>query len=165
MPRTVRPARASSTASDRPTAPIPTTVTRAVCSVIRRSSAVLQLDMSVMIGHVTQWGKFLPYNPRAVIRRPWLLLVAPLAALGVVVAIWTSIDRRPPEWDYANHLGRALQCYRILAEPGHDRAREILEATAFYPPVTTCAGGLLYFLFPVVPLTAPAVMPGFPALW
>jgi hypothetical protein len=120
--------------------------------------------MSVMIGHVTQWGKFLPYNPRAVIRRPWLLLVALLAALGVVVAIWTSIDRRPPEWDYANHLGRALQCYRILAEPGHDRAREILEATAFYPPVTTCAAGLLYFLFPVVPLTAQAVMLGFLAL-
>lgn len=98
------------------------------------------------------------------IRRPWLLLAALLAALGIVVAIWTSIDRRPPEWDYANHLGRALQCYRILAEPGHDRAREILEATAFYPPVTTCAAGLLYFLFPVVPLTAQAVMLGFLAL-
>ncbi|MGH7395904.1 MAG: glycosyltransferase family 39 protein, partial [Candidatus Rokuibacteriota bacterium] len=97
-------------------------------------------------------------------RRPWLLLAGLLAALGVVVAIWTSIDRRPPEWDYANHLGRALECYRILAEPGHDRAREILEATAFYPPVTTCAVGLLYFLFPVVPLTAQAVMLGFVAL-
>jgi len=99
-----------------------------------------------------------------VIRRPWLLLAALLAALGIVVAIWISIDRRPPEWDYANHLGRALDCYRILAEPGHDQAREILEATAFYPPVTTCAAGLLYFLFPVVPLTAQAVMLGFLAL-
>ena len=106
----------------------------------------------------------MPYNPGDVIRRPWLLLVALLAALGVVVAIWTSIDRRPPEWDYANHLGRALECYRILAEPGRDRAREILEATAFYPPVTTCAAGLLYFRFPVVPLTAQAVMLGFLAL-
>jgi hypothetical protein len=99
-----------------------------------------------------------------VIRRPGFFLVALLAALGVVVAIWTSIDRRPPEWDYANHLERALQCYRILAEPGHDRAREILEATAFYPPVTTCTAGLLYFLFPVVPLTAQAVMLGFLAV-
>ncbi len=81
-----------------------------------------------------------------------------------MVAIWTSIDRRPPEWDYANYLGRALQCYRILAEPRHDRAREILAATAFYPPVTTCAPGLLCFLFPVVPLTAQAVMLGFLAL-
>jgi Dolichyl-phosphate-mannose-protein mannosyltransferase/LmeA-like phospholipid-binding len=95
------------------------------------------------------------------IRRPWLLLAALVAGLGGVVAIWTSIDRRPPEWDYANHLERALQCYRILAQPGHDRAREILEATAFYPPVTTCAAGLLYFLFPVLPLTAQVVMLGF----
>lgn len=56
------------------------------------------------------------------------------------------------------------ECYRILAEPGHDRAREILEATAFYPPVTICAAGLLYFLFPAVPLTAQAGMLGFVAL-
>jgi hypothetical protein len=97
-------------------------------------------------------------------RHPWLLLLALLIALGAVVAIWTSIDRRPPEWDYANHLGRALECHRILAEPGHNRAREILEATAFYPPLTTCAAGLLYFLFPIVPFTAQAVMLSFLAL-
>ncbi len=95
---------------------------------------------------------------------PWCLLGALVLGLCVVVAIWTSIDRRPPEWDHANHLGRALQCYRILAQPGHDRAREILEATAFYPPVTTCAAGLLYFVFPVTPLTAQVVMLGFLAL-
>ncbi len=91
-------------------------------------------------------------------RLPWLSLAALLAALGVVVAIWTSIDRRPPEWDYANHLGRALDCYRTLSEPGRDRLREIIEASAFYPPVVQCAAGLLYFVFPVVPLTAQAVM-------
>ena len=70
-------------------------------------------------------------------RRPWLPLAALLAALGVVVAIWTSIDRRPPEWDYANHLGRALDCYRTLSEPGRDRLREIIEASSFYPPTTS----------------------------
>jgi hypothetical protein len=93
-----------------------------------------------------------------VIRRPWLPLAALLAALGVVLTIWTSIDRRPPEWDYATHLGRALDCYRILSEPGRDRFREIIEASAFYPPVVQCAAGLLYFVFPVVPLTAQFVM-------
>lgn len=92
------------------------------------------------------------------IRRPWLPLAALLATLGVVVAIWTAIDRRPPEWDYANHLGRAFDCYRILSEPGRDRLREIIEASAFYPPVVQCAAGLLYFVFPVVPLTAQSVM-------
>ena len=90
--------------------------------------------------------------------RPWIGLLALLTALGIVMAIWTSIDRRPAEWDYANHLGRALDCYRILSEPGRDRLREIIEASAFYPPVVQCAAGLLYFVFPVVPLTAQAVM-------
>ena len=61
MPRTVRPARASSTASESPTYPIPTTVSRAVRSVIRRSSAVVQSDIAAIIGHVTRWGKSLPY--------------------------------------------------------------------------------------------------------
>jgi Dolichyl-phosphate-mannose-protein mannosyltransferase/LmeA-like phospholipid-binding len=97
-------------------------------------------------------------------RHPWLLLASLMAGLGLVVTVWTSIDRRPPEWDYANHLERALHCYQILAQPGHDRVREILEATAFYPPVATCAAGLLYFRLPMSPLTAQIVMLGFLAL-
>ena len=94
-------------------------------------------------------------------RHPWLLLASLMAGLGLVVTVWTSIDRRPPEWDYANHLERALHCYQILAQPGHDRLREILEATAFYPPVAPCTAGLLYFFSPVSPLTAQVVMWGF----
>ena len=30
-----------------------------------------------------------------------------------------------------------------MTQPGHDRIREILDATAFYPPVAPCAAGLL----------------------
>jgi hypothetical protein len=107
---------------------------------------------------VTQWGKSLLHNPGDVVRRPWPFLVALLAALGVVTAIWLSIDRRPAEWDHANHLKRAFDCYRILSEPGHDRLKEILDLSVFYPPVAPCAAGLLYFGFPVVPLTAQVVM-------
>ena len=69
-------------------------------------------------------------------RRPWVSLAALLAALGVVVAIWTSIDRRPPEWDYATHLGRALDCYRTLSEPGRDISPGILMAR---PPISTAS--------------------------
>ncbi len=70
----------------------------------------------------------------------------------------------PPAWDHANHLERAFECYRILSEPGHDRFREIVAASSFYPPVVTCVTGLLYFVFPVAPLTAQAVMLGYLAV-
>jgi len=97
-------------------------------------------------------------------RHPWLTLGALFALLCVVTAVWVSVDRRPPEWDHANHLERAVECYRILSGPGHDRLREILDVSSFYPPITACAAGLLYFVFPIMPLTAQAVMLGFMAL-
>ena len=97
-------------------------------------------------------------------RRPWLTLSALFVLLCAVTAVWVSIDRRPPEWDHANHLERTVECYRILSEPGHDRLREILDVSSFYPPIVPCAAGLLYFVFPIVPLTAQAVMLGFLAL-
>jgi len=103
-------------------------------------------------------------SPHSLRHHPWLALGALLLLLCVVVSVWVSVDRRPPEWDHANHLERAVGCYRILSEPGHDRMREILEASSFYPPVVPCAAGLLYFLFPIAPLTAQAVMLAFVAL-
>lgn len=89
------------------------------------------------------------------------LLVVLLVGLGVVMAVWLSLDRRPAEWDHANHLERALDCHRILAEPGHDRYAEIVAMSSFYPPVVLCATGLAYFVGPVTPLTAQAVIWGF----
>ncbi len=90
--------------------------------------------------------------------RSWLLLTLLFAMLCAVTAVWVSIDRRPPEWDHANHLERAFDCYRILSEPGHGRLKEIIEASSFYPPLAPCAAGLLYFVFPIVALTAQSVM-------
>jgi hypothetical protein len=97
-------------------------------------------------------------------RRPGLLLVLLVAALALVTAVWVSIDRRPPESDHANHLERALRCYRALAEGGPSSLRSILLESSFYPPLVTCAAGLLYLVAPVVPLTAQAVMVAFLAL-
>ena len=90
-------------------------------------------------------------------RRPRLALAALWLVLGAVMAVWVALDRRPPEWDHASHLGRALHCQAILARP--DRALgEILDLSSFYPPLATCATGLAYFLLPVTPLTAQLVM-------
>ena len=81
-------------------------------------------------------------------RRPWLRLTALWLTLGVVMAAWVGLDRRPPEWDHANHLGRALHCQQILARPDHALG-EILDLSAFYPPLAICAAGLAYVVFPV----------------
>jgi hypothetical protein len=85
-------------------------------------------------------------------------LAALLLALGLVVVVWVARDRRPPEWDHANHLERAVDCRRDLAALGRGGLDEILARSSFYPPIVTCAAGLLYFVLPVVPLTAQAVM-------
>ena len=91
-------------------------------------------------------------------RRDAGLLVLLLLALAGVMAVWVGIDRRPPEWDHANHLERALECHRILAEPGHARYAEIVAMSSFYPPLVLCAAGLSYFVLPIAPVTAQLVM-------
>lgn len=92
-----------------------------------------------------------------------LIVLLLLAQAGVMVA-WLAMDRRPPEWDHANHLESALECHRILAEPGHARFAEIMAMSSFYTPLVLCATGLLYFLLPVTPLTAQLVLWGFLAV-
>jgi 4-amino-4-deoxy-L-arabinose transferase-like glycosyltransferase len=93
--------------------------------------------------------------------RPRLLLAILFAFLCVGTTVWVLIDRRPPEWDHANHLERAISCYRSLRIVGGSGMREILEASSFYTPLVTCAAGALYFIFPIAPLTAQLVMMGF----
>jgi hypothetical protein len=91
-------------------------------------------------------------------------LAALLIALGLVVVVWVARDRRPPEWDHANHLERAVDCHRDLAALGRGGLDEIIGRSSFYPPIVTCAAGLLYFVLPIVPLTAQAVMWAFLAV-
>jgi 4-amino-4-deoxy-L-arabinose transferase-like glycosyltransferase len=81
-----------------------------------------------------------------------------LIGLAAVMVVWLGADRRPPEWDHANHLERAVSCHRSLAAAGGGWLGEIIAQSSFYPPIVTCAAGLLYFALPIVPLTAQAVM-------
>jgi len=50
----------------------------------------------------------------ATARREWLLVAGGFLVLALVSSVWWAIDRRPPEWDNANHLERAVQCSRDL---------------------------------------------------
>ncbi len=71
-----------------------------------------------------------------------------LVGLGMVTAVWLAIDRRPPEWDHANHLERAILCQRSLGDPVGEAVEEILAESSFYPPVVTCSAGLLGLVLP-----------------
>ncbi len=89
--------------------------------------------------------------------RDWALLGAVFAALVVVAAIWTAIDRRPPEWDHANHLERATLCARDL-RAGDVRA--LLDRSSFYPPLALCLAGAASLSMPIEAAAA-AVMLAF----
>ena len=58
--------------------------------------------------------------------------------LALVAGVWWAIDRRPPEWDHANHLERAVLCARDLRAGD---VRGILERSSFYPPLVLCLAG------------------------
>ena len=90
--------------------------------------------------------------------RPALVLSTVLAGLLGVVAVGTAIDRRPPEWDHAIHLERALECRRLLADAGLRAFGEIMALSSFYPPIGGCAAGLAYLVLPVTPFVALATM-------
>ena len=87
--------------------------------------------------------------------REWALVGSAWLVIAVCAAIWLAIDARPPEWDHANHLERAVACARDLAAGDW---RTILERSTFYPPVVPCAAGLLYRVLPTDVAAAQIVM-------
>src|SRR5438128_2567684 len=84
-----------------------------------------------------------------------------LAALAPPAAVWLALDRRPPEWDHANHLERAVICAQDLARGD---LHAVLERSSFYPPLVLCAAGLVYRLAPSDVAAAQAVVLAFLAL-
>ncbi len=94
----------------------------------------------------------------AATRREWALVAAIFVALTAVAALWLAWDRRPPEWDHANHLERAVLCAEDIARGD---ARAILERSTFYPPLVPCAAAVLYRLRPSDVAGAQAVVLGF----
>jgi 4-amino-4-deoxy-L-arabinose transferase-like glycosyltransferase len=87
--------------------------------------------------------------------RDWALVGGAWLALVLVLSVWLAMDRRPPEWDYANHLERAVRCAQDL---GTGDWRAIVERSSFYPPIVPCAAGLLYRLAPSDLAAAQAVI-------
>lgn len=73
------------------------------------------------------------------------LLAGAFLLVALTAAAWLAADRRPPEWDYANHLERGVLCLRDLAR---GELREVLLRSSFYPPLVPCLAGLAQALAP-----------------
>jgi 4-amino-4-deoxy-L-arabinose transferase-like glycosyltransferase len=80
------------------------------------------------------------------------------AALALVSVVWHTVDRRPPAWDYANHLERAVRCADGLRVGNWD---EILGHSPFYPPLVTCAAAAVYLVAPTDAAAGAVVMLAF----
>jgi hypothetical protein len=88
----------------------------------------------------------------------WAAVAAVFAAITVAVGVWLSIDRHPPEWDYANHLESAVHCRRALAAGD---VGAVFGRSAFYPPLVSCAAGVVYAIWPSDAVFGEIVMLGF----
>jgi hypothetical protein len=91
-------------------------------------------------------------------RRDWLIVGGAFVVIAVVSSVWLAVDRRPPEWDNANHLERAVQCSRDLRTGD---VRGIFERSSFYPPLVFCLAGAGMLLGLSDAAAAGAAMVGF----
>lgn len=91
-------------------------------------------------------------------RFEWLGLAVVFAVVAATAAVWLARDRHPPEWDYANHLERAVLCAQDVARGD---VTTLLERSTFYPPLAICAAGLAYRLYPSDVAAAGATMLAF----
>ncbi len=77
--------------------------------------------------------------------REWTAVLGGFAILAATSVVWLTLDRRPPEWDHANHLERVVSC---AADMAAGDARRIVERSSFYPPLVFCAAALVYRFAP-----------------
>ena len=77
--------------------------------------------------------------------RQWILIAGVFVGVVVIAASWLALDRRPPEWDYANHLENALLCRRDLTAGD---LGAVFARGSFYPPLVSCVAGLVYGVLP-----------------
>jgi len=78
-------------------------------------------------------------------RREWALVAAGWVLIVAVIAVWLALDRRPPEWDHANHLERVVTCAQDVARGD---VRTVLERSSFYPPLVPCTAAAIYRWWP-----------------
>lgn len=92
-----------------------------------------------------------PRHHTGATRRDVALVGGAWLALVVVLAVWFAIDRRPPAWEDAGRLERALRC-------ADDKSNALLDRGAPEPPLLACAAGAVYRLYPSDAAAAHAIV-------
>src|SRR5207247_11446132 len=72
--------------------------------------------------------------------RQWALIAGVFVGVVAIAASWLALDRRPPEWDYANHLENALLCRRDLTA---GELGAVFARGSCSPPLVSCVAGLV----------------------
>ena len=75
--------------------------------------------------------------------RDWLLVGGAWLALVLTLSVWLMLDRRPPAWESARQLERAVRCADAAG-----RAAVVLDRSALEPPIVPCAAAAIYRLYP-----------------
>jgi Dolichyl-phosphate-mannose-protein mannosyltransferase len=85
-----------------------------------------------------------PRNGTDGARRDWALVGGAWLALVLALSVWLAMDRRPPAWDSARELERAVQCSEDL---GAARSTAIVARRSWEAPIVPCAAGAVYRLY------------------
>ena len=86
-----------------------------------------------------------PRNDVTATGRDWLLVVGAWLALVVALSVWLAMDHRPPAWESAWQLERAVRCAEDL---GAERSPAPPERAALEAPIVPCAAAVIYRLYP-----------------
>jgi hypothetical protein len=87
--------------------------------------------------------------------RDWLLVGGAWLALVLTLSVWVMLDRRPPAWESARQLERAVRCADGV---GAGRAAVMLDRAALEAPIIPCAAAAIYRLYPSDVAAAQVVM-------
>ena len=76
--------------------------------------------------------------------RDWALVAGAWLALVLALSVWLAMDRRPPAWESARELERAIRCAEDLGRGGSATG---LDRAAWEAPIVPCAAGAVYRLY------------------
>ena len=85
--------------------------------------------------------------------RDWLLVGGAWLALVLTLSVWLMLDRRPPAWDGARRLERAVRCADAAGLLAVVQDRSAPEA-----PLVPCTAAVIYRLYPSDVAAAQAVI-------